>query len=1306
MLKGLSSAPKPFLKSVILENSSNYNFTNKTQADLYYDNPELDKEEKNKIRITLDFYIKALANYSPDNSTLNGSLKNILSQSYLIWVPIANKQSMLDFLKLKEADQKEFVRDSYLNPAKLTYGVKLDSFFNKERIQDYISIVNPKSLNDNQQRMLTIPVRVDKVHNYVGSFGVGNFLGYIYFLGIPSNDGLVGIVPNSIGTEIIFDDGQPVRKSGAFVIDKTFIFDNIEQELTKAPIPESLDLINPSTGESIIPGLPTDRNQQVNYLYGAPDDTWAGPIHFRMESNTNNPNFGLYRAMAGAEHDNTVPHPFLKYIIKGNNKIIDFRSIGAFEDLFSYKSSLYESILAASSNVLYTGQKKNKFIDDFIQKKGIVSEAKYSIRRNVSADPVTKKETEFRAVTLFFAVDKKAMLMNTTKVPSFLENLIGVSAANYNEILKNINIIGFEIIRKDKRNKTSKVLLTSPNDKYHVQLNQTDVAGLANEKRPVVFINKTNQILLSSGNAGGTTSLYEVLDSQINPKYDNGEYSYKIKIRYKDPVIDYLNSKLLQIKDIIANLDELSQKTSFMFSDPLTGKQVAVYDRFQKELNPVFVQQTLDDIPNKLVPLSFSFNKQSELPDSVEEAFPEITLLNSLTPHIITINSYFFTGNEQQFSSLIEDITMFFRSSLKLSITTPELIEKSRALLDLVRVKTEDLVALYTTQQNTKKNSGFTSQDYIKATNVKNSEAYIVEFEHEFENSLKISKTKNFFDWVGGKNAEKTIQESPIRQITVDSYKQLVNPNIAPFPAKYLTDAGIETVGGDDQYSYPFMLMPDTDVLRYENSSDQSFENNYYRAIRNKLFHNITNTPQSVLVPEILGTFGITFKTRVPEEGLKDYISDTLAYDKNAIPGTIGGPGFGIPDNFGTPFVESWGSLGGGNVFGSTKKSAFGSVDSSYYEWAGTSLEKYPYTCAISLVNLINTNVYKRKNIKYLYGAYKDLVGAGVIEDPAGQLSNYTNNKNVPHIINILSSEYFANGIQPNILRTDIYNNIFTSTSKELILQNYYKYSRYLNIIAKVYYLHGFEERSSEAFSGDKSKFSKFTNDSAKFIKSMDWRPLDAGRLDSLRRGDNLLCKVMLFDDVGAGLRGLLDEKVVDLFEDFYNMNKLFIVGRPGATVQEFLDNGGNSAIGALEEELQLEFGKINTIVPSGVPSISSFEFDKDIQTFNEMVNQAAEQWQKDFKEKIDKALEYLDETGAIDGIAKRMAILKALKDGSAQKVYTAMLANAFTNATAGGRSGYVNTPLIIGGKGYQTWLAPAGSRSTISFSNTGPDKD
>lgn len=1213
MLKGLSSAPKPFLKSVILEDSNQTEIQNKSQVDLYYDNPVKNiTTAKPKTRITLDFYIKAMAEYSPDNSSINVALKNILTQSYLFWIPITSKQQMINFVKLTEEDKKTYVNDLYKNQSVGVFNTQLKNFFNGQKMQDYVSIVEPKSFTDMQQRMFTMPV---KVHNIFDNNGTPDFLGYIYFLSGISGQNLVGFVQNSFGTEIVYNDKQPLNQTGYFIIDSTYRFNDTEETLTKAEIPTNLNLIDPSTGESILPNVATDRNQQVNYLYGAPGDIWVGPVHFYEETNPNSPNAGLFRAMAGAEHNDGTPHPFLKYVVKGNNKIIDFRGINAFEDLFSYKSSLYESILAASSNILYTGQKRNKLIDDFVQKKAVVSELKYSIRREESLTVDAQKnayKNDSRSPVLVFSIDKRSLLKETTKLPTVLDKIIKITPSLYDELTQNIDILSFEFIRIHKKENLSKTIMVSPNDSFHIILNEDESTT---EQKPVVFSNQTNQVLLFS-NENEAVSLYEFFDGQINATTDNGEYGYKIKLKYRDPVISYLNDKLIQLVEIISNLDELSQKINFMILDPLTGKYVNIYDRFQNQLNPTFVQQVLNGNGSTGVPLSFSFDQESELPSSVNSAFPVIEAgeqfggLQSLTGYIAVINSYFLDSSAYNFTYTINSIKNFIRSSLTLSLTTPELIDRVRSLLDLVRARTEDLITIYSTEQIVKKSSGFTDKDYIKSTNVQSTDTHVIEFEHEFENTLDLSKTKDFFDWISPEPAVSQVIISPLRTISVNSYKRLVKGAF-----ETLTEYGAEELGKDSDYSYSFLGMYASSILKYEKTGEVDFDNNYLRAIRNKLIQNITNTPKSVLVPEILGTFGIRFPLN-NTNAIKEIVSDRIAYDKEEIPIPFNGSGIAIPDNFGFPFVEK-------TIKGSdTKGSAYGSVDSPDYEWTGGSLIEYPYNSAISLVNLINTNVYERRSIKYLNQTYNGLVDSGVILNTEPS----TANKNVPHMTNVFATSNVSNKINPPIVENAVINSIFSQAlGDNAILQHYNIYSRFLNLFAKVYYLHGFKQKKTTAFAGQSFKFSSASLYNTNFVKAMDFRELNAGILEALPQGKRLLCKVMLFE--GKDITGLFDKKVIDLFKNLYNQNQLFTIRKdaPAGIADDIIQIRPEATFTPVE--INEAFGEFNNLLPSDLPTISNLALEKELKDFSSAIEQGIQQQEAYDKEKaamMDKIIKTL----------------------------------------------------------------------------------
>ena len=58
----------------------------------------------------------------------------------------------------------------------------------------------------------------------------------------------------------------------------------------------------------------------------------------------------------------------------------------------------------------------------------------------------------------------------------------------------------------------------------------------------------------------------------------------------------------------------------------------------------------------------------------------------------------------------------------------------------------------------------------------------------------------------------------------------------------------------------------------------------------------------------------------------------------------------------------------------------------------------------------------------------------------------------------------------------------------------------------------------------------------------MHWVPLDLSVVEQISAGRQILCKVMLFDGHEASM--IIDQKIFNLFDGFYNYNKLFFIGR------------------------------------------------------------------------------------------------------------------------------------------------------------------
>ena len=170
---------------------------------------------------------------------------------------------------------------------------------------------------------------------------------------------------------------------------------------------------------------------------------------------------------------------------------------------------------------------------------------------------------------------------------------------------------------------------------------------------------------------------------------------------------------------------------------------------------------------------------------------------------------------------------------------------------------------------------------------------------------------------------------------------------------------------------------------------------NYLQTVRKSLIHNITNTPDSVLIPEILGTFGVRFNLsnrKILEYTEINYltiqkISQLITRLKITLVQTL---------------VCNPKPVSGFNDynFSDVKAPAFGSVEDSDYAWQGGEYKDYPFVFGLFLVNLINTNVFARKDINFLNQTYLNLINEEVILDSEVN----TANKNVPYSINLFSS--------------------------------------------------------------------------------------------------------------------------------------------------------------------------------------------------------------------------------------------------------------------------------------------------------------
>ena len=1111
MIKGLQNSLKPFVKNIILDDSKSQNPNNLSQYNFYYgDN---NTSNNYKINLTIEFCIKAFVK----TANLNLDRLKTLNLGMLM---IDNKQDLRNIISYNSEQKNNFINSMHSKK------IQIPVLSGNSDLKNFVFV------NEKKQSLINIPVEIKATYNKNISKENKNpnFLAIVYFL--IDNDIISDV---GINSEVIFDDGSLSQKTGYFVIGDSFSFRGEEQQLIKDDNTVT-SFINRLTGESLNPNLTTDRNKQVNYIFGAPGDIWVGGVHPHLVSNSSDPNFGKVRFMAGSQHNAMMPHPFLKFITKKNNKIIDFRSTDSFEDLLSYKSSR-SNLLSNLSNVIYTQQKNiTKPIDKFILKKSIISNGKFSIRpvkRQQGSQPSETKDN----LIFFFTLDKRKLLKQTTSFPELLERLVSINEQYYSELTSLLDITRFEIIRINKTNGESKSLLIGSNDLSFNDNNTLSQLG-KNISKGFSLVNKTNDIFLETGNAEGHLTSYEFTDGEIDAYKDNNKYCYEIKLNFKDPLVVFLTNKVIQINKIIKDLDELMKKTGFLIIDPESGKLVKIYNEFQKQLNRAFVSQCLNPPTNPILPMTFSFDQRSELPNSVNDLFNinNRNLLQNLSSLFVSLRMFF---DDSQISSQsiepfkINDFINFVRSSLKLSNTSPVLIEKNRSLMFLLKNRIENILISLSSQKITKKTVGFTTKDYLNSSKQRQPNNLLdngfLEFAYRFDNSIDLSKVKNHFDWI--EEANHLGQTGGLKQINPNTYRRLVeNQNITNF----LTPQGQRFVNEEITYDYSFLPYTSPGILNLENSDRVDVNLNHLQTLRKKLISNITNTPNSVVVPELLSTFGIKFINDKDERKQYFFILDDRSYTKENIPINSG-----FEDNFGTTFssINKNVSADSCNKLTHSDTISYGSTDNLDFEWAGDSLKNYPLSFALSTLNLITTNAYNRKNIDYLNTIKKDM----------------QNNTPLPFAINLFSSQVMSQKRTAGTVLADVVDNLF---NKEGILRfdKYAYYSYLLNIFARIYYLKGFDTRKIEAFGAQENKFSPTTVANSTFIKKMIWEPLSLQVINNIPAGKQIVCKIELFNEgeileLKSCESKVVDSDIIDMYGDYYNYNEIFLINSQGQTI-------------------------------------------------------------------------------------------------------------------------------------------------------------
>jgi hypothetical protein len=1093
MTKGLSVIPKPFIKKVTIEKAQNQ-FINKgdygADVGLYVDLPK-DQAVKLSFEIGVMFqHPLDLDASGPIGSAIaqaafyQSNIKNILSHLMLVGKEFTTKDSFEQFLTSTSLEKSAIMMATSERPVSLLY----DS---RAKWDDYLF------KDDDGHSYGEIPSRFTTYYPFASQTNNPSFLAYAFAL-VSENM----VLYDGITSEIIFDGGAIPKKTGYFTI-----ADEIQFKGNIGPW-----TIN------------------VEQAFGAIGDVWVGPYHFQPTGDGS----GAHRAMTGADHSPDTAHPYLDFNIVKNTKIIDTRTVEKIEKLFKYNSPEFQKMLATASDLtppVFTGGKEKNTIDEMVPNKGIVSEACFSL--------IPQKINN--VTNLFFAIDKMKLLKETTQLPGLLDRLIMANPSFGNVLVRNLNIFHFEISKTNIQTGVKYDLLTGNNDKSFNDLGATNYLK-NNISKGYIFKQKTKDVIIKNKR---NIALYEFTEGSID-KYDLGTYFYEIKLKFRDPLIQYLAMRLTQLRKVIKDLDELQTKTTLKMYDSSgnRGRFVNVFDKHQNKLNAKFVKEALKPPTSPPPQIAITFPFVEELPNSLWRAFPateseNFLAMDNLNALLLGLNSYDGLEPVLEFATefgtakqKLEDVVAYIRNSLVLSSTSPSRIGRIRSLLFLLESRITDSLKLYTTEKITKQDVGFTSADYEKSQgNTNNTTEYVIEYAHRFNKQLDLSKAVNSFDWIS--NVGPDTNSTTIKTITKGDYINAVKSSAT----NILTDKGKATFTADTNFSYsflPFSVFGDNLNLRNRIKAGwvtdpyweiQKIE--HLQTIRKELTDRITGTPQSVVTPEILAQFGVRFTTQ-----LEELRSSKLWFDGLSIPSKQ----INNPDNWGEPFDPLPPNLsadlkdqGVGDKKQNKKfNNSFGSAENPLYEWAGDSKEHYPKALAGSLVNLIFSD-----NIQH----FRDL---NFFNQPeSNPFKDF--NKEIPYMINLFSHPLIATNIKnaKDYISENVLESLFEDVTGQLIINNYALYVALLGLFGKVYYLDGFKQGFADA----KLTPSSFVD--RNMVKAMNWIPMTKGALDKITPRRSLFCKVELFENSGA-----LDEQIINLFQKYFNYNQYFYISAGASATQ------------------------------------------------------------------------------------------------------------------------------------------------------------
>ena len=1167
MIKGLTALPQICISKIYIDGGAKEGYNQSSPDDLYLDNKQNNPISEDEItRISFKMALKSIWQKpaNPECDIVAGNkIKDILNNAKIRCKYFTDAAAFQEFEKKKTSDKKMeiFNFDGFFP------GFSLD-------IPKLENLHNHVSYEKNTPEV-TIPLEWTFLAN---KSETSDFLAFSFAIFLNSSGPAATILLNKkITTEVVFSGGTPATKTGYLAIDDTFSFNGQELNLLESEVYEE--------GPSATPGMwipdqntgPTDPIAKVYQNYGRPNDIWIGPYHshpykYKLPDGTLKT---TYRLMAGQKHTKD-PHPYLYYIVKDNNKIIDRRVFSDLEQLFLYNNEKeFINQLAFANKVHFLGAKKNDTLDELVNNHAIVSEPWYSIvptprerliplETGLSGFIPNDPHPEISVHTIF-AIDKVKLLKNNSKMASVLDMIYRFTEPPYQGGTKFVNLLRthrFTITRINKNTGESSLVFFTDKDIFAkgtpIDISLGPTTGGTNFRRVQPKTTPDSSMVFFEFRDGGLTDYLR--------KYDSSTYTYKITLEFEDPIIDWLASQLASLRSCIGQLDELLTKMSMKVFDKKSKKFVDVYNRNTDQLNPFFVDAALNPPQNtgaaSAMP-KFTYNfSVDEIPVAIQNAFAldgegTENLIDAVSLESLYLLFFIYASSQENdlipwgtYSSGLSligslyKIKQYLKNSLKLSETSPTDVQKVQSLLQIIESRVVNLLQLYTTEKITKKDVGFTNRDYLDASSPSTSAVYSIIYNHTFKQNLDLSKTKDKIDWITDIHSR---APGYVDVISSQDYQDRVQM----YGQGYISS---EVGGIDIDTNYTYSKLPwFTTMLDLFNNNrnkwgqlsglDLPTQQKYYQTIRKKLLANNTDKKTHVILPETLAYFGIRFDTDQPIPQWETYgpgnPGTTTTGKPNltagAGPGTMGpnNPG-AFNDNFGAEYEPIPGIDIGKPIIGVKVKGGWGSTEDEAFEWQGGSFTSYPLRWAQSINNIINSDLAtNNRKISYISDTTDELgVHPGFSDKTAPFMINVFRQKslNVGAQIPYAYSSAFTRLLLPEL------SEVLFNEKDDIRFHSYPFYITFLGLFGHVEFLDGFESRPTT----DNLTSTSWYHTS--MVQSPIWRPLNKATLDNLTIADRLLCRVNLFQD-----GKYLDQETIDIYKDYYTFNKYF-----------YITNGGN----------------------------------------------------------------------------------------------------------------------------------------------------